>query len=87
LSAGAPVIPAKNHKSLDESAKSRQHGPMRGLICAAHIRNLLGEREAQKRKNPPRRAGIVGEAEEFVHLTVTKFPEIEPSVKRKQCFR
>lgn len=32
---------------------------MRGVICAAHIRNLLGEREAQKRKNPPRRAGFI----------------------------
>lgn len=44
-------------KTLDESGKYRQHGAMRGLICAARIRNFLGEREAQKRKNPPWRGG------------------------------
>jgi len=55
---------------------------MRGLICAAHIRNLLGEHQPRNAKTSPERlASLSAEAEKIRDIALTNFPEIEPSVK------
>jgi hypothetical protein len=62
---------------------------MRGQIRAAHALQFFLEktRPRNAKTRHEGRALLSAEAEEFVCLTATKFPEIEPPVKRKQRFR
>jgi hypothetical protein len=56
-------------------------------FAVSRVHTFSGEDPRNAKTRLERRASLSAEAEEFMYVTVMKFPEIEPPVKWKHRFR